>query len=190
MDTKAWSGFRAKLYSLLFRAPKSNRLLVDLAELLPSDRSLDIGCGPGAAVRMAADIVSRGEAVGVDRAQPMIDIARRRSSGYGNVRFEVGSAESLPFPDASFTVVWTAHSFHHWEDRRAGLAEMRRVLAEGGRGLILEQHGKKHGLTDPQTEAVRADLESLGFSGVSARKVDKQVVISAVAGPATGEPAP
>jgi len=182
MDTRPWSWLRARLYSLVFRTPKSNRLLVRLADLSPTDRALDIGCGPGAAVRMAAAAVVKGEAVGVDRAEPMVAIARRRSKRYRNAAFEVGPAEALPFPDASFTVVWTAHSFHHWEDRRAGLAEMRRVLLPGGRALILEQHGKEHGLTDPQARQVVADMESLGFVEVSTAKEDKQVVISAVAG--------
>ncbi len=182
MDSKPWSGLRAWIYSFIFRAPKSNRLVVSLAELSPSDRALDIGCGPGAAVRMAADIVVEGEAIGVDRAPAMIDIARKRSTAFPNTRFEVGSAESLPFPDGEFTVIWTAHSFHHWEDRRTGLAEMVRVLADGGRALILEQHGKKHGLTDAEAEAVTAELETAGFSDISVDRVDKQVVISAVNG--------
>jgi ubiquinone/menaquinone biosynthesis C-methylase UbiE len=176
MDTQPWSRFRAGLYSLIFRTPKTNRLLVDLAGLSSTDRVLDIGCGPGAAVRMAAAIV--GESVGVDRSQPMVDISRRRSKGLDNVRYEVGSAEALPFPDACFTVVWAAHSFHHWENRRDGLAEVARVLAEGGRLLILEQDGKKHGLRDAEAARVQADMEQLGFRDVVSRKVEDQLLIS------------
>ncbi|MGI9627444.1 MAG: class I SAM-dependent methyltransferase [Longimicrobiales bacterium] len=178
MDTKPWSGFKAKLYSVLYRAPKSNNLVVNLAGLSESDRALDIGCGPGAAVRAAAETAR--ESTGVDRAEAMVEIARRRSRNLENTRFEVGSAESLPFPDDSFTVVWTAHSFHHWEDRDAGLAEMLRVLSPGGRALILETAGKKHGLTDSGAKAVIVDLESLGFQQVASKIVDKQVVISGV----------
>lgn len=176
MDTQPWSRFRASLYSVLFRAPKTNRTLVDLAGLAATDRVLDIGCGPGAAVRMAAEIV--GESVGVDRAQPMVDIARRRSRGLDNVRFEVGAAETLPFPDGAFTVVWAVHSFHHWENRGAGLAEVARVLAEGGRLLILEEDGKKHGLNGTQAATVKADMEELGFREVESEKVEGVLLIS------------
>ncbi len=183
MDDKPWSRLRAWLYSLLFRSPKSNELVVRLADLSRSDRALDIGCGPGAAVRLAAGIVAEGEAVGVDRAEAMVDIARRRSTDFDNIRFEVGSAERLPFADGTFTVAWTAHSFHHWEDRARGLAEMRRVLEGGGRALILEQDGKKHGLTDSQAAEVIADMEGVGFRDVAIVKVDKQVVVSGVCGP-------
>jgi ubiquinone/menaquinone biosynthesis C-methylase UbiE len=184
MDTKPWSGFRARLYSLIFRSPKTNRLIVQLAELTATDRALDIGCGPGAAVRFAADIVVDGVAVGIDRAQPMVDIARRRSRSYSNTKFEVGSAEAVPFEDGAFTVVWTAHSFHHWEDRRAGLTEMYRVLDGGGRALILEQDGKKHGLTADEAERVATDLDHVGFRSIDVSRVDKQVVISARTEPA------
>jgi len=180
MDTKPWTGFKSRIYSVIYRAPKTNSLIVRLAGLNPSDRTLDIGCGPGAAVRKAAAVVVAGEAAGVDRSEPMVEIARRRSRKFANTRFEVGSAESLPFPDDSFTVVWTAHSFHHWEDREAGLAEMLRVLADGGRGFILETDGKKHGLTDSATATVMADMERLGFRDVASEKAEKQVIISGV----------
>jgi len=190
MDTKPWSGFRARLYSFVYRSRQSNRLLVNLLHLTPSDRTLDVGCGTGVAVRLAAEIAMAGEAVGVDRAEAMVDIARKRSSDFGNVRFEVGQAESLPFEDGSFTVVWTAHSFHHWEDRQDGLAEMRRVLSDGGRAVILEHDGKKHGLTDAGVARVTAAMEGLGFSPVSVQKVDKQVIITAVVAASTPQSSP
>lgn len=179
MDDAPWSGFKSRIYSFIFRKPKTNRLVVDHAVLAASDRALDIGCGPGAAVRMAAELAS--EAVGVDRAEAMVDIARKRSKKYSNVRFEVGSAESLPFSDGAFTVVWTAHSYHHWEDPPAGLGEVRRVLATGGKVVILEQDGKKHGLTDGGSQEVVGHLEDLGFQNVGVTKADKQVLISGTA---------
>lgn len=179
MDTKPWSGFRAWLYALIFRSPKSNRLVVELSELTAGDRTLDIGCGPGAAVRLAADIVVAGEAVGVDRAEPMVQIARKRSGDRPNIDFRVGSAESLPFEDNSFTVVWTAHSYHHWEDPAAGLLEVKRVLRPGGRALILEQDEKKHGLTADQADDLSAHLEGIGFGPIVIERLDKQVVLTA-----------
>ncbi|MBT8215794.1 MAG: methyltransferase domain-containing protein [Acidimicrobiia bacterium] len=178
MDDKPWSGLRAWIYSFIFRTPKSNRLIVDLAGLHPTDHTLDIGCGPGAAVRLAAGIVSEGSAAGVDRSEPMVEIARKRSADLDNVEFEVGSAELLPFPDVTFTVVWTVHSFHHWEDRRAGLTEMFRVLRAGGRAIIVEQDEKKHGLTAEQARRVASDMEAIGFGPVVVDRVDGQVVIT------------
>lgn len=131
---------------------------------------------------MAADVVVAGESVGIDRASPMVDIARKRSTGLGNVRFEVGAAESLPFTDNAFTVVWAAHSFHHWEDRQSGLSEVARVLTEGGRAFILEQDGKKHGLTDAGAATVQTIMEEIGFRDVVLKKVEGQLLISGIAG--------
>ena len=48
-DEQEWPKFKSKVYSLVYRNPKSNRLLVEIAELAPDDRVLDIGCGPGVA---------------------------------------------------------------------------------------------------------------------------------------------
>jgi ubiquinone/menaquinone biosynthesis C-methylase UbiE len=56
-----------------------------------------------------------------------------------NVTFAQGSAEALPLPDESATVVWALSSVHHWADRSAGLSETRRVLAPGGRILLAER---------------------------------------------------
>jgi ubiquinone/menaquinone biosynthesis C-methylase UbiE len=49
-----------------------------------------------------------------------------------DVRFVQGAAEDLPFDSASFDLVVSSMSFHHWADQRAGLGEIRRVLAPGG----------------------------------------------------------
>jgi ubiquinone/menaquinone biosynthesis C-methylase UbiE len=50
----------------------------------------------------------------------------------GGARFVQGAAEALPFGDASFDLVVSSMSFHHWADQRVGLREVRRVLAPGG----------------------------------------------------------
>ncbi len=179
-DIKPWSGFRARLYSLIFRNPDSNELVVKLAGLGPDDRALDIGCGPGAAVRNASEIAR--EAVGVDRAEKMLEIARKRSAGRPNVRFEVGAVESLPFAENEFDAAWSVHAFHHWEDQEAGLAECRRVLVPGGRLLIVEKDVKKskgHGITSAGIDEATVSLRQAGFAEVAVTKHDDQFVLTA-----------
>ncbi len=179
-DVKPWSSLRARLYSFVNRNPDSNDLVVRLAGLDAADKALDIGCGPGAAVRRASEVTA--EAVGVDRSGDMVEIARKRSSGRPNVRFEVGAVESLPFADDEFSSAWTVHAFHHWEDQEAGLAECRRVLAPGGRLLIVEKDVKRskgHGLTSEEIEGVTAKLQRAGFAEVVVSKHDKQFVLIA-----------
>jgi ubiquinone/menaquinone biosynthesis C-methylase UbiE len=81
------------------------RAVAGLAKVATGDRMLDIGCGPGAATRLAA---RRGAAmIGVDPSAVMLRFARlissaRRAHG---LDWRVGRPESLPRPDASITVV-------------------------------------------------------------------------------------
>ena len=151
-----------------------------LAHLSSGDRTLDIGCGPGAAVRRAARIVTKGRAVGVDRSQAMVAIARRRAEGLENVEFEVGAVEALPFPDDTFTVVWTVSAFHHWADPEAGLEETRRVLTPGGRLIIVEaQTSGEHGLSAAGAEKLRAELLRYGWVQPVMSRHQKEFVVSA-----------
>lgn len=176
-DEKPWSPLRANVYSLIVRNPRSNRMLIEHLGLAADDETLDIGCGPGAAVRAAGRIVNR--AVGVDASPPMIDIARRRSHDH-HTEFVVAGAEHLPFPDDSFTVVWTVQSFHHWMDDVAGIGETRRVLKPGGRFHILETHGKgAHAISPAGVATLRSKLTNAAFTDITTDRLRKYVVITA-----------
>ena len=181
-DEQEWSKLKSTIYSFFFREPKSNRLVVDVAQLVTDDVTLDIGCGPGAAVRAAAAIVTDGRAVGGDRSAAMVDIARKRAAGLSNAEFEVGSAESLPFSDDEFTVAWTAHAFHHWADRAAGLGEAFRVIRPGGSLIVLEDRTTgEHGFSLDQAMDLTFELERLGFeSATVARHLDTYLVGASV----------
>jgi ubiquinone/menaquinone biosynthesis C-methylase UbiE len=177
-DATPWSRVRSEVYALIGRNPRSNRLIPTIAMLERSHAVLDVGCGPGAAVRAAAPSVSR--AVGVDRSASMIDIARRRSRRFENTEFAVGGAEQLPFPSDTFDRVWSIHSFHHWEDQVRGLRESQRVLRPGGRLLIVENDTEgKHGLNHERAVELADRLRSMGFEDASIAKPHRQLVVAA-----------
>jgi ubiquinone/menaquinone biosynthesis C-methylase UbiE len=179
MDAAPWSQLKSEIYAFLGRNPKSNRLLPSIADLDPSHAVLDIGCGPGAAVRAAAGVVTR--AVGVDRSAPMIEIARRRSRSFPNVEFAVGGAEKLPFPDGTFDRVWTIHSFHHWEEPALGLAESLRVLRPGGAFFVIESDTTgSHGLDSTRASQLSDQLRSIGYARAEVSKPYRQLVVTAV----------
>lgn len=165
-DNGGWPWLLGKLYALLQRNPVSNQVVVELAELRPGDRVLDVGCGAGGALVGAAEVVGEENVAGVDPTAALASTARSRVPG---AKVEIGVAEDLPFPDESFTVVWTIASQHHWDDPRAGLAEVRRVLEPGGRLLLAEAWKRKdggHGLSDPEAERLKKTLGEIGFEKI------------------------
>jgi SAM-dependent methyltransferase len=156
----AWDDETAMWYAQKWGDHHSNAMTVGLAELHPGDVVLDVGCGTGTALRAAAQVVTEGRVIGIDPTPAMLRLAEEQSAGaaeWERIEFLEGGAECIPLPDASVTVVLAINSIHHWQDWPRGLAEVKRVLAPGGRLWITEEAlaGGKFGhgsgpLSDPQ----------------------------------------
>jgi ubiquinone/menaquinone biosynthesis C-methylase UbiE len=102
-------------------------------------RVLDVGCGTGYMLRLlAARYPQAAELAGIDAAPSMIETAEQ-SADDGRLRFTVGVAERLPFPDHAFDLVVSTTSFDHWTDQPAGVRECARVLAPGGHLVLADQ---------------------------------------------------
>jgi SAM-dependent methyltransferase len=95
-------------------------------------RVLDLGCGGGHVSFAVAPEVA--EVVAYDLSAEMLTAVTRAAvdRGLDNLQTECGAAEKLPFADASFGVVLTRFSAHHWRDLNAALAEARRVIRPCG----------------------------------------------------------
>lgn len=117
--------------------------VLDYAEVRSDLRVLDLGCGPGVSSFVLAERLGPGaEIVGIDLAARMLARAerhhRRRHPELTGVRFERADATALPFEDGRFDLA-VGHSFLYLvPDRPAVLAEVRRVLAPGGRLVLME----------------------------------------------------
>ena len=152
---------------------RNARLAERLSALTAADTVADIGCGPGNAARHAAKLGAT--VVGVDPAPAMLRVARLLTWRSSNAaRYAEGSAEAIPLPDSSVSVVWSIAAVHHWADVDAGLREARRVLKPGGRLLAIERltrPGAKglgsHGWTPEQAAAFAGLCREHGFAGAT-----------------------
>jgi ubiquinone/menaquinone biosynthesis C-methylase UbiE len=135
-DTGAYDRLSHALLGGLFRG-----IAADIAAAAPTPaRVLEVGCGPG---QLAIELTrSHGlEVTGLDLDPAMIDRARANADASADGEeptptFVVGDVAALPFEDASFDVVVSTFSMHHWSDQDAGLREIARVLQPGGQALI------------------------------------------------------
>lgn len=106
----------------------------ELLEAGPGRRVADVGCGAGTAV---AELAAAGaDAVGVDAAEEAVAFARER---HPDLRFELGDAAKLPFPDESLDGYRAEKLYHALDDPGGACAEAHRVLAPGGRIVLLGQ---------------------------------------------------
>jgi ubiquinone/menaquinone biosynthesis C-methylase UbiE len=115
---------------------------LEAAQVRPGERVLDVGCGTGSlAIDAKAEVGSTGEVHGIDAAPEMIAVARRKAAKKElDVRFQVGLIEEIPFPDGQFDLALNSFVLHHLPDdlKRAGFAQIRRVLKPGGRFLAVD----------------------------------------------------
>ncbi|HET8578739.1 MAG TPA: methyltransferase domain-containing protein [Methylomirabilota bacterium] len=114
------------------------RWTVDVLDPAPHWLALDVATGTGHLARALAPRVRAVTAV--DLTPAMLAEGRRLAAeaGLGNVSFEEGAAERLPYPDASFDLVATRLSLHHMLDPAPTVAEMARVARPGGLVAVID----------------------------------------------------
>jgi ubiquinone/menaquinone biosynthesis C-methylase UbiE len=110
--------------------------LDDLLSHMPArcQSALDVGCGVGELTRRIASMSD--EVLGIDRAENMIDVARRLSAEVSNVSFQLGDFLSAELPDEAYDFVLSVASIHHM-DFNEGLNKMATVARPGGVVAVL-----------------------------------------------------
>lgn len=110
-----------------------NPLTVPVLERIPQEgvrRILDLGCGQGLTTRMLAERFPEASFVGLEYDQALVDYASGQAES--RMKFQQGDAAHLPFPDASFDLVFTRYLLVHLPDPNAAIREMLRVARPGG----------------------------------------------------------
>ena len=122
------------------------QILVGLAGLDEGERVLDVATGTGIVARTAAPVVgSAGSVDAVDLNRSMLALARKLAAGLKPaIEWRLGSAQELPYQDATFDVVFCQQGLQFFPDRPGALAEMYRVLAPGGRIALSLMRSVEH----------------------------------------------
>ena len=105
--------------------------LAEATTVAEGQKVLDVACGTGVLAREALSGVEPGGVVtGLDINDGMLAVARRKAP---NIDWRQGAAETMPFDNATYDVVLCQFGLMFFDDRRAALNEMWRVLRPGGR---------------------------------------------------------
>src|SRR5438874_4174954 len=148
--------------------------LLDNLNLRGEERILDLGCGRGAVLLLAAQHLTTGRAVGVDlwrsadQSGNAAEATRRNASAEGvadRVELHTADMTALPFEDNSFDVVVSSLAIHNIRGgagRHKAISEAVRVLRPGGRLLIADVRG---------TRPHQAQLAKIGMNDVTGRRL-------------------
>jgi len=112
-----------------------NRAAIAALDIGPGDDVLELGFGPGAAIKVLAELAPAGKIYGVDQSQVMLDLACRRNRAAiraGQVVLKLGSFDSLPLPDCSVSRILAVNVAYFWSHPTPILKELKRVLRPGG----------------------------------------------------------
>src|SRR5688572_9468902 len=135
-------------FKLTMQEEGFKRRLIEQAQIRPSHRVLDLGCGTGTLTVMIKEAHPDSEVTGLDGDPQILEIARQKAAQAGtSINFDEGMAYRLPYPDASFDRVLSSMVFHHLttQDKERTLAEIYRVLKADGE-LHLADFGVPHGI--------------------------------------------
>jgi ArsR family transcriptional regulator len=153
-----------------------------LLRLMPPLTIADLGAGEGAFALLLAARAKK--VIAVDSSARMIEVGRELAArhGIGNIDFRQGDMEEIPIGAGEVDLVFFSQSLHHALHPERALAEAARILAPGGRVVVLDL--AKHrfeearemyadewlGFSEAELEAM---LENAGFANVEASIVDK-----------------
>ena len=186
-------GVRAKISWLLklpkfWNSPLSKEVIRSI-DLQKGENVLDIGAGMGPA---SVEAASRGaHVVAIDPSRFMraiLGFRRQFQKDPGLITVEAGAAEKIPLSKRSTDVVCAVNAIHHWTDLEGSIEEIARVIAPGGRVLLVDEdftdpehpqhethHDHEEEMTKVDVEIIKSLFEIRGFEAKG-----KKVLLSAL----------
>jgi SAM-dependent methyltransferase len=147
---------------------RRNLWVVSLLDIGDADRVLEVGFGPGIAIREAASRAVHGMVCGVDHSVVMVRQARRRNAAAvraGRVDLRLGTADQLPTFDEPFDKIFAVNSMGFWNQPVRCLESLGGVLRCGGRIAIASQPRRRGATAETSAEAGDTIAERLVEAG-------------------------
>jgi SAM-dependent methyltransferase len=151
---------------------RRNAWAVSLLDVRPEHRVLEIGFGPGLAIREFSRIARDGYVCGIDHSESMLRQASRRNRDAirrGVVDLRLGSVDDLPAFDTPFDKILAVNTMLFWRAPQARLRELRLLLRPGG-SIAVAHQPRGPGATDQtaaaEGEEIEAALVAAGFTQV------------------------
>ncbi|MCY8437749.1 class I SAM-dependent methyltransferase [Bacillus haynesii] len=167
-----------------------NEWTINLMDVCPHERILEIGTGSGAALYRIAELLGSGKACGIDASKSMVKQGLRRIRHVkeeGKAELKLGHAENIPYPDRSFHKVYSVHTIYFWTDFKQALKEIYRVLQVDGTLFLavhlegqMKKSKKTQGFTLYSEEQIKQLLEESHFRDITVHMHKNYCCISAV----------
>lgn len=150
-----------------------NAWTLSLLAIGRGERVLEVGFGPGDAIRLAAQSSPSSRIAGVDHSPEMLAAAcrlNREALAEGRVQLMLGTVEQLPFADNSFDKALSINCIYFWAVPARGLSELHRVVKRGGRVAITVRDKERPPYDAFRPEKLAQSLSEAGFASVVVRR--------------------
>lgn len=159
-----------------------NRRTVDLLDIRPGERVLEIGCGPGVALQMILKTFPDVSCAGLDHSALMIEMACKRNRGdvrTGRLHLVLGGLEKLGYAGSGFHKAMMVNVSQFLAQRVAAFRSLRDAMVSGGRIAVTYQP-RNFGATDAdgrnEANKIAADLGDAGFTGLRIEAIPQKPV--------------
>jgi len=159
-----------------------NSWALSLLKIQPTDRVLEVGFGPGVAIRRSSELATKGMVWGIDHSVVMFRQAykrNRKAIGQGRVKLFLGTTTNVPPMVGPIDKVFSVNVYQFWNSPEENLKELYSRMAPGGKIAVAYQPrtpGSKNSDAVKAGEAIARSLEQSGFENIKVEKKDMKPV--------------
>lgn len=121
-------------FIMSYETKKVNQVALDLLNLKPNDKVLEVGFGHGKTIRDACNSSEIRKFIGIDISETMLSVAQKSNKKFidkGLVELKLSGVDSIPSQDNYFDKVLTVHTLYFWKDIQKSFNELHRVMKPG-----------------------------------------------------------